>query len=64
LRNRLCRLSQAGKKTICRGKGACRNGGLFFAVIENAAEHTCSPPRRDSSEPAEEGSPAARAETC
>jgi hypothetical protein len=64
LRNRLCRLSQAGKRTVCRRKDSCRNGGLFFAVIENTAEHTCSPPRRVSREPAEDGCPAARGESC
>jgi len=71
LRNRLCKVAQkprgggqsAAVEEIGRGN-ACRNRGLLFAVIENAAEHTCSPSRRDSSEPAEDGCPAARAETC
>jgi len=70
-RNRLCRLAlkprRGGQSTaveeIGRG-GVCRNRGLFFAVIEDAAKHLRPPPRRESSEPAEDGCPAARGESC
>jgi hypothetical protein len=66
-RNHLCRLAQkprrGGQSAAGRG-GVCRNRGLLFAVIENAAKHLRPPPRRDSSEPAEDRCPAARGESC
>jgi len=66
-RNRLCKVAQkprrGGQSAAGRG-GVCRNRGLFFAVIEDAAKHLRPPPRRYSGEPAEDGCPAAWGESC